>query len=162
MKKIQIIRHAKSSWKYDLVDHQRPLKKRGKSDVKLVAKHLKNNIIKPDLILSSDAVRAKQTASIFIKKTRLKIVDFELNNALYDFSGDSLIEVIKSTQNSVNILMLFGHNYALTNFVNSYGNLVIDNVPTSGFVEIDFDINSWKNLNRGKTVRRVFPKDLKD
>lgn len=162
MKKIQIIRHSKSSWKYNLKDHKRPLKKRGEKDAILVANYLKINFIKPEKIICSDAVRTIKTSAIFIEKLELNNIKFVLNNLLYDFSGNSLIEVIKNCDNSINNLMIFGHNYAITNFVNSYGNLHIENVPTSGYVEIDFDINSWKNLTQGKTVKRVFPKHLKD
>jgi phosphohistidine phosphatase len=57
--------------------------------------------------------------------------------------------------------MVFGHNHAITAFVNAYGSVYIDNVPTCGVVIIDFDINNWKDLNKGKTVKTLFPRDLK-
>ena len=58
-------------------------------------------------------------------------------------------------------LMLFGHNEAITNFVNKYGNIRIDNVSTSGFVNIIFDTVNWNTLENGTTQKVIFPSDLK-
>jgi phosphohistidine phosphatase len=161
MKVLYLVRHAKSSWKYNLEDHRRPLKKRGIEDVFLMCNSLKISILLPDLVLSSDAVRAKTTAELFIANLELNSIDFLLVKNLYDFSGNGLMNVIKSCNDSIDKLMVFGHNYAITNFVNAYGSKVIDNVPTCGYVEIHFEINSWEKLKKGVTVKTVFPKDLK-
>ena len=161
MKNLYLVRHAKSSWEYDVSDHQRPLKKRGFKDAHLVSNYLKNKITLPDLVISSDANRALTTANIFISNLGLNEDDIELDHELYDFGGRGLINVIKNCDDSINTLMVFGHNYAMTNFVNSYGDKLIDNVTTSGFTHIELDINSWKELKKGTTVLTVFPRDLK-
>lgn len=161
MKNLYIVRHAKSSWEYDVSDHERPLKKRGLNDANLVSNYLKGKINKPDLIISSDANRAKTTAEIFISNLGISEAILELNHELYDFSGFKLTNVIKECDDSVDTLMIFGHNYALTHFVNEIGDKYIDNVSTSGFTHIQFDIDSWRDLKKGKTVLTVFPKDLK-
>ncbi|MBU2940101.1 histidine phosphatase family protein [Lacinutrix sp. C3R15] len=161
MKKITIIRHAKSSWKYQVIDFERPLNERGLADAVLVSTYAKTKIFKPDLILSSDANRAKTTAGIFIKNLGFQEVAFQLNNKLYDFAGEDLIHTIKNCSQDINHLMLFGHNYAITSFVNIYGSVLYDNIPTSGLVSIEFDIDNWKKLIPGKTILKIFPKDLK-
>ena len=161
MKKLILVRHAKSSWKHNVIDHERPLNDRGFKDANLVSNDLKERPLNIDLVLSSDAMRAKTTANIFISNLKIDTGIVHLNHELYDFSGTNLIEVLKACDNSVNTLMLFGHNHAITAFVNTYGDSYIDNVPTSGVVVIDFDITNWKNLNKGKTVRTLFPRDLK-
>ena len=161
MKKLVIVRHAKSSWKHNVIDFERPLNNRGLSDAALISEHHFFETFQPDLILSSDAKRARTTAQIFIDSLKLHHVDFQLNNKLYDFAGNDLIEVIKNCDNSVNNLMVFGHNYAITSFVNFYGSLPIDNVPTSGLVCITFPIDDWKDLSPGECSFKVFPKDLK-
>ena len=61
----------------------------------------------------------------------------------------------------MNNVLIFGHNYALTNFANKFGDVLIENVTTSGFVKISFDVYSWKNLFKGHTKKIVFPKHLK-
>lgn len=161
MKKITIIRHAKSSWEHQVTDFERPLKNRGLEDAKLVSTYAKDKIITPDLILSSDANRAKATAEIFIKTLNFQHIDFQANNKLYDFSGRDLLHVINNCDNTINNLMIFGHNFAITSFVNTYGSESYDNVPTCGLVCIQFDIDSWLNLTSGKTILKIFPKDLK-
>lgn len=161
MKILYLIRHAKSSWEHNLKDHSRPLKKRGVKDVFFVCNNLFDSILYPDLILSSDAERAKETAILFISHLDLNRIELLLDKRLYDFSGNELTNVIRSCDESIDKLMIFGHNYAITNFVNTYGDLDIDNVPTCGFVEIHFEIDSWEELKTGVTVKTVFPKDLK-
>ncbi|WP_299892247.1 histidine phosphatase family protein [uncultured Lacinutrix sp.] len=161
IKILYLVRHAKSSWEYDLPDFKRPLKQRGHNDAILISNHLKSVILKPDLILSSGAERAKITAQIFIKNLEFETVNFEIDNDIYDFSGASLLNVLKSCDNSIDKLLIFGHNYALTNIANSLGSIAIDNITTSGFVEIHFDENRWKNIKKGETKKILFPKDLK-
>ncbi len=161
MKKLILVRHAKSSWKHDLSDINRPLKERGFNDARLVAETFDTYNFQIDAVLSSDAVRAMTTAEIFKDVLKISEIDFSLKHALYDFSGESLVNVIKNCNNNIDSLMIFGHNYALTNFVNSYGSKYIDNVPTSGVVVINFDITDWGQLKKGKTILTLFPKELK-
>lgn len=161
MKKLILVRHAKSSWEYDLTDINRPLKKRGITDTHLVSEKFLEYGIKIDLLCSSDAVRALTTAEIFAEKLQLLKENINIKHDLYDFSGDRLIDVIKNCSNSVNVLMIFGHNFALTNFVNVYGDQYIENVPTCGLTIIDFKIKAWENINKGITSLTIFPRDLK-
>ncbi len=161
MKRLYLVRHAKSSWEYDVSDHKRPLNKRGFKDANLVSKHLKNVIIFPELVISSDANRALTTANIFISNFGINEDDIKLEHELYDFSGQGLTNVIKNCDDSIDTLMVFGHNHAMTYFVNTYGNKPIGNVPTSGFTHIEIDINSWNDLTKGTTIQTVFPRDLK-
>jgi len=58
-------------------------------------------------------------------------------------------------------LIVFGHNAAMTNFVNKFGNVFIDNLPTSGFVSLQFDTDDWEKIKKGKTKKIIVPKDLK-
>lgn len=161
MKKIILVRHAKSSWKYNVIDHERPLNKRGLNDAHIISNHLVNSNIDVNLILSSDSVRTKTTANIFVNNLNIHESLVELNHSLYDFSGQNFLEVIKMCSNDINNLMVFGHNHAITDFVNTYGNIYIDNVPTCGVVIIDLDIKNWNELKKGKTIKTLFPRDLK-
>ncbi|MDG1728669.1 MAG: histidine phosphatase family protein [Algibacter sp.] len=162
MKKLILVRHAKSSWEYDVKDHQRPLKDRGYIDANLVSNTMKSVGFIVDSVISSDAVRTKTTAEIFISNLEIEENIVEFNYNLYDFAGTDLLKVITSCDDSINTLMIFGHNNALTAFVNTYGDTYIDNVPTSGMVAIEFDIDKWSKLKPGKTYKTIFPRDLKD
>lgn len=159
MKQLILIRHAKSSWEFNVIDHERPLNEKGINDAHLISNHL--NKINPDKILCSDAKRTKQTADIFTANLKLSPNIFALNHKLYDFSGELLTDTIKACPDNINTLMVFGHNHAVTFFVNTYGSVFIDNVPTCGVIVINFEINSWSQLKKGITSKALFPKDLK-
>ncbi|WP_027137629.1 SixA phosphatase family protein [Gaetbulibacter saemankumensis] len=163
MKKLILVRHAKSSWEYDVIDHERPLNNRGENDAKLVSEYLgANNLIPgPDLILCSDSNRTKLTADIFTKGLDIYHHKIHYSYSLYDFDGRDLVKVISDIEDAVNTLLVFGHNHAITYFVNAFGDKLIENVPTSGVVVIDFDVDSWRYLDQGKTVLSLFPRDLK-
>ncbi|MFD2562082.1 SixA phosphatase family protein [Aquimarina rubra] len=161
MKTLYIIRHAKSSWEFDLEDHKRPLNKRGLNDADLIGKKLKTLVKSVDQILSSDAERAKTTARIVLDNLDFPESIFMLEPKLYDFSGHQVVEVIKNCNDEINDLMIFGHNHAFTSIANLYGDKMIDNLPTAGVVGIWFDVDSWKNINVGKTVLTLFPKELR-
>jgi len=161
MKTLYLVRHAKSSWEHDVIDHERPLKDRGFKDAKLVSSHLKGSLELPDLVMSSDAMRAKTTATIFMKNLGMNEDDIVLNHELYDFSGRGLTNVITNCDDGIDRLMVFGHNHAMTAFVNTFGDDYTGNVATSGFTHIEFDIDSWKDLKPGKTKQSLYPKQLK-
>src|SRR5699024_10286926 len=115
----------------------------------------------PDKILSSDAVRALSTAYFFKDAFDLPEEDFELKHKLYDFRGADVMKVIKSLDNNLECVMLVGHNHAFTSLVNMLGNKHIENIPTCGFVAIEFDEKNWKDVATGKTALTIFPRDLK-
>lgn len=160
MKTLYLVRHAKSSWEFDVIDHERPLNDRGLHDGPLVAAHVADAMPKPDLIMSSDAMRAKTTAFFFAKAYNISEKDMVLDHKLYDFDGRDLVEVIRNCDDSVDCLMVFGHNNAMTNVVNTYGDKRVDNVPTCGFTAIEFSVKHWKDISQGKTIFTSIPKEL--
>ncbi|SEK35715.1 phosphohistidine phosphatase [Aquimarina amphilecti] len=161
MKTLYIIRHAKSSWEFDLDDHKRPLNKRGLRDANLIGKELKGLVKTINKVVSSDAERAKSTAKIILDNLEIDDSIFSLEPNLYDFNGHQVIEVIKNCDNKVNTLLIFGHNHAFTSIANLYGRDMIDNLPTAGVIGIEFDIDSWKDISVGKNILTLFPKDLR-
>ncbi|WP_103068364.1 SixA phosphatase family protein [Aquimarina sediminis] len=161
MKTLYIIRHAKSSWKFDVTDDKRPLNERGLIDAELVGNELSTKVKSVDKILSSPAERAHTTAKIIIKYLDIDPSIFYLESELYDFEGRMVIDVIKKCNNKINTLMIFGHNHAFTSIANLFGSETIDNLPTSGVVAIQFDVNDWQNITVGKTLFTIFPKSLR-
>ncbi len=161
MKTLYLVRHAKSSWKHDVDDHKRPLKNRGERDGRLVSKKVKAEIDPPQKIISSDATRAFSTAQFFIKALNISDANFETNHELYDFSGQNVMRIIKTLDNNLDSVMIVGHNHAFTSVANMLGNRYIENVPTCGFVMLQFDEKKWSDITTGKTVKTIFPRDLK-
>ena len=155
------IRHGKSSWKYPVDDKIRPLKKRGISDITLIANQFLKLKIKPDLVVSSPAKRALDTCRILMKILEISKDILQIKSQLYDFEGSKTLNFIKNLDNSNQIILLFGHNDAFTNLINHLGSHKIDNLPTSGLVAIHFDVNSWSEISNGSTITKLFPKDYK-
>ena len=161
MKNLILIRHAKSNWDCPVKDFDRPLKQCGVNDAHLVSAHVVKYLPKTFVVWSSEAKRAADTALIFAQNINFPIESILFSKKLYTFDVDQLEKSIKTADNSLDSVILFGHNAAITDFVNKFGDILIDNVPTSGFVSISFDNNCWTKIKKGKTNKIVTPKDLK-
>jgi phosphohistidine phosphatase len=110
---------------------------------------------------SSPAKRAHETAKIFSKAILYPLESIVFNDDLYTFDENKLEKVIKSNSNDFETIILFGHNDAITHFVNKFGDIYIDNVPTSGLVWLEFNTDNWETLCKGKTIKTIFPKKIK-
>ncbi|UJP66879.1 SixA phosphatase family protein [Mongoliitalea daihaiensis] len=150
MKKLVLVRHAKSSWDNPtLSDHARPLASRGLRDAPLMGKRIKNNSILPDLIISSDAERAKETAFVFgeiLKYPKEKIV---LTKNLYHAATFEIISVIRSVSSDVEVLFIFGHNPGMNELMWKMGGK-LDNLPTTGIFAVNATITDWKDFETSK------------
>ncbi|MDG2433561.1 histidine phosphatase family protein [Flavobacterium sp.] len=161
MKNLILIRHAKSSWDSPVNDIDRLLEKRGIDDAHLVSSNVHEFLPKSFTICSSTAKRAASTAIIFAQNIHFPVESIVFSKQLYTFDGKQLEKIIKSFDKVADNVILFGHNAAITDFVNKFGDVLITNVPTAGFVSISFDTNCWTKISKGKTNKIVNPKDLK-
>lgn len=161
MRKLILVRHAKSSWSTSHDDKHRPLANRGIKDVDLVSSKAKEILPEEFTVWSSTAKRAMDTAVIFTQNIAFPFENIILREDLYTFDANQLEKIIKSCDDNNKNLIIFGHNEAITHFVNKFGDVSIDNVPTSGLVSIIFDTDSWETINKGKTEKFIFPRDLR-
>ncbi|MFI2742903.1 SixA phosphatase family protein [Zhouia sp. PK063] len=163
MKRLTIVRHAKSSWDYQVSDRNRPLLERGISDAQLVASFLSKNqtLFTHAKIFVSTANRALHTCTIFCETMNLAVSEVKITKELYEFSSESVMAFVKSLPDELENVMIFGHNPAFTSVCNTFGNREIDNLPTAGVAVIDFESNTWRNIHKGKTILTIFPKQLK-
>jgi len=161
MKHLILVRHAKSSWKDpNLDDHERPLNKRGERDAPRMGARLAKREILPDLIVSSSAVRALETARIVAKKLGYRRKKIVVESRVYGASVTDLLEVIREGDDAVKTLMLFGHNPDLTELANRLGAREIDNIPTCGVLQLGFDTDKWQKVGEvaGREMLYDFPK----
>jgi len=161
MKTVTFVRHGKSSWDYQVGDKDRPLKERGINDAELVSNKLKALKSSIDFVYSSPANRALHTSMIFTRILEHDLNTFKVCEALYDFSGESVLSFLKALDDKQHSVIIFGHNYAFTTLVNTLGDNYIENVPTSGLVQIKFDVSNWKSIEKGTTTQVIFPKELR-
>ena len=161
MKELILVRHAKSSWKYDVRDADRPLGERGITDAHLIAQALEKNLKGIQAIFSSPANRALHTCMILMREMGLPLASLHVVGELYDFSGEGVSAYVRSLDDSLEKVMLFGHNNAMTHIANKWGSKYLENVPTCGVVHLSFPVNSWKEISHGDTLQTVFPKNLR-
>ncbi len=155
MKRLVIIRHAKSSWANALLeDFDRPLNDRGKKDAPMMAKRLKEKKISPDLFITSPAKRANSTAKRFAKVFEFDKKNIKKEPKLYHASESMILKIAREFNDKLQVVFLFGHNPGLTNFVNYASNLEIDNIPTSGITVLE--VSTWKKLGKEKAKAVYF------
>ena len=161
MKRLILIRHAKSSWDNDVSDLNRPLSNRGYSDAQIMSGIYNNLNINVDNIFSSPALRTQQTAEIFLKNiNRINLNNYKLDHKLYDFIGNNVEIFIKNLDNIIDSVMIFTHNNSCNNILSKFSNIKGLMVPTCGILIFEFDVSLWENINSGK-CNYYFPKNFK-
>ena len=159
MKKIHLIRHAKSSWKDDsLTDIARPLNKRGKKTCRFMAQHIADAGCCFEHIFCSPAVRAQSTIERINKSLNLDVcLQWQTAEQLYTFDSEFLFDWCKTLDNTITEPLIIGHNPALTDFCNELSNSTIKNIPTCGYVQLTVKKNcSWRKLTEGAAELSVF------
>ena len=157
MKNLILIRHAKATQDFSFKDFDRNIILKGINNSILVAEKSKSLLNSSYTIWSSSAVRALETCKVFVKYWEFDSNQIIIKDNLYTFDGNSLEKIIKTCPDTIENLVIFGHNNALTDFANQYGSQYIDSIPTSGLVSIIFDVSNWQTINKGKTDKIIFP-----
>jgi phosphohistidine phosphatase len=164
-KQLSIMRHAKSSWDdLSLDDSQRPILPKGVKRTKRVARKMVSEQLIPDEIWTSPAKRASETAHIFSKELKISF-DIRTVPNLYEHSVEGITQDVLKCSNKKNHLLLVGHNPCFSQLVNTLAKqLVIEWLPTSALVTLEFETNDWKQiLGANVNVMNVLlPKVLKD
>lgn len=150
MKTLYMVRHAKSSWDdMSLADHDRPLNDRGKKNAPDMGKRLKKRGVFPDKLISSSARRARSTAKRIAKEIGYHKNDIVLTRELYDAGVNDITTFVKSQSDDIDSLMIFGHNPTFTDCVNQFCGENFYNIPTCGIVAMNFDTDTWKDVDSG-------------
>jgi phosphohistidine phosphatase len=146
MKTLLLLRHAKSSWsKPGLQDHNRPLNKRGRHDAPLVGKLILDQSLTPDLIISSTARRAQETARLVGEACGYD-GEVELRQELYLSDTACYLDILQSLPDKVNCVMVVGHNPDLEELLALLTDYD-DSFPTAALAQVELPITSWHELN---------------
>lgn len=165
MKELLIMRHAKSDWSHNVEDKQRPLNKRGKTDAPLMGKMLLKANICPEIIISSTAQRASQTA-FEISKAIGYDKEIILEDNFYSQGEETIIKRLHKLPNSITKAMIVAHNPTIEYLISSLtaGNKLNINVPTGAIAHLICDINNWSDLKTSSSNLKSFliPKLVKN
>lgn len=162
MKQLIFARHAKSSWDNCFCpDGDRWLSKRGKQDLQSMTEVVWKNIKKPDRMVVSPAKRAIKTAHAYGKIWWYKNKHIIQEPRIYEASLQTLLRIIESTHESVDRLMLVGHNPWLTELIN-YCGYELSNLPTCGVVVFSYTGKLRWNFEPKQCVfvAHYFPKEI--
>jgi phosphohistidine phosphatase len=167
MKRLYLLRHAKSSWKdTSVLDHDRPLAGRGRRAAKAIARHLREQGIEPDLVLCSTARRARETLDRI--ESALGTGPVQVEDDLYAASAPALLERLRSVPDTVESVMVIGHNPGLQDLALGLArpsprvHEIATKYPTAALATLTSPVSSWHELDRdtAELAALVRPRDL--
>ncbi|MDD2383834.1 MAG: histidine phosphatase family protein [Sulfurospirillaceae bacterium] len=161
MKKIYLIRHAKSSWNDGMLDDfSRPINGRGKKDLQLMGKRLAMFKIEPDIIYSSPAKRAIKTAKSLAESINYKKSKIITADTLYESSYEAYLALIHSIDDDCKEIFIIAHNPTITEVGERLSGAILTNIPTCAIVCIAFDVKHFSAITEesGKILFFDYPK----
>lgn len=147
MKTLVLCRHAKSDYPEHTADIDRPLSERGHRDAISLGQRLQGLEWTPDLIISSPAVRAHETAKLVAQELAFPVAKIGMRLSIYNDGAGALTELVKGLPNTAKQVMLFGHNPTMEQAVRFY--LQMDarfDMPTGGMVGLESDHDTWASF----------------
>ncbi len=173
MLRLTLLRHAKSSWDdSDLPDHERQLTKRGTRAAARIGRYIAEHRLAPDLILCSDAIRARATLALVLSMLDQPAPNATILPELYLADPDGILSTIRSHAGLANHILVIGHNpglhaLALSLPILSKGNNLAQlamKYPTAALAQFAFNENDWADIQpaTGKLERYVTPRALSD
>jgi phosphohistidine phosphatase len=148
------MRHAKSSWDDpELADHDRPLNKRGKRDAPRMGRLLVKEELVPDAILTSTAVRARETAQAVAEALEFD-AQLQVDKDLYLAGPAEILAVLRRVDEDAERALLIAHNPGLEELLEALTGSR-DSLPTAAIARIDLAVRRWRDLKPGTTGRLV-------
>lgn len=145
MKTIYLLRHAKSSWKDEsLSDIERPLNGRGQKASETMGAFLKREKVMVDLVLSSSAVRARQTTDRLLAAANIS-TDVRFDERIYEAEVQRLLEIVKQIENTKKSVLLVGHNPGFEEFL-EWLTGTFDTMPTATLAKVVLKTSSWSGV----------------
>jgi phosphohistidine phosphatase len=165
MKTLLLLRHAKSSWNdSSLDDHDRPLNERGRRDAPRMGMFVREHRLTPDVIITSDAVRARLTAEAVAEKAGYA-GEILMDPRLYLASPADILHVLRTVPGAkAATVMIVGHNPGLEELLARMTGEP-EGMPTAALAQITLPIDQWRDLDdsiRGTLVARYKPKSVTD
>lgn len=163
MKTLLLLRHAKSSWDDAAArDFDRPLNKRGTKAAPLIGRYMRKRRVKPDEVISSPAVRARQTAELVVEAAGIG-AEIRYDERIYEASTDDLMSVVAEIEDEVETVLLIGHNLAIEQFLERLTGEV-HHMPTAALARISLKPEGWGEVRdrAGKLDWIVKPKELEN
>ena len=161
MKTLLIMRHAKSAYPPRISDDfDRPLNKRGRTDLPRIARLLSAYGPYPEVVLASAARRAHETATGLVESLGLPASVLYLDDALYLASPSTLTQAAAGLPDSAQTGLIIAHNPGQEEWIRELTGAHI-HLPTAGLAAVELSIHSWKEISRGRLLYFVVPRLVK-
>lgn len=163
MKRLHLLRHAKSSWEdHSLTDEERPLNRRGRKASKRMARHIANEIRGLQLVVSSPARRARATLDPVLELLKPEV---RIDPRLYGADVPLLLALVRLLPDEAETVMLVGHNPGLHDFADRLAggaDRLAGKYPTGALASFELDIERWceVELGGGRLASFVRPREL--
>ncbi len=163
MKRVFLIRHAKSDWSIQGIDDiDRPLNERGYSDALRISKKLDKTDNVQSIFFSSPAIRAMSTALILARGVDYPVEKIKIYPALYEAHFSVYEDLLCSLDDKLFSVYIFGHNPTISRVIERFSSMDIGDIPTCAVSVLNFEIDNWKEIisTIGKIDLQLFPKML--
>ena len=156
MKILLVMRHAKSDYPPEITDDfQRPLNGRGRKDVPRMARLLTMYDAIPERILSSTALRARETATIMGEQLGMSNAHTVFENNLYLAPADDLLSGVRRIEEGVGSLMVIAHNPGLEGLLLRLCGCALQ-LPTAAIAALAIDVDSWSEIGENRAWMQWF------
>lgn len=157
------MRHAKSDWTTGVSDYNRPINEQGINDLQTIANHFITLNIKPELLISSPAIRTQITSTILARSINYPESKIRYESSIYEGSPTDLSKIIEGIEDENATVLIVGHNPTFTFLIDYYSGASIGNLPTSTMAVISFKVDEWKavSFNSGTLEHFIYPKKFK-
>jgi phosphohistidine phosphatase len=170
MKKLLLLRHAKSSWdEPGQRDFDRILNPRGRAAARAMGSEFTARKIVPDCIFCSPAKRTRETLSLVQESARLA-ASLQLKDDIYMASAETLLGLIQGADSAASTLLMIGHNPGfedLAAMLVATGDARLrtamdDKFPTATLAQINFDVSDWQDVKKssGQLMLFIRPRDF--
>lgn len=148
MKRLTLMRHGDAQWKDpDVADFARPLNRRGNSEAEGIARRLAELQLTPDLIITSPARRAAQTAEAVARELSLLPRALQFEEGLYLASAEDILKLAQKIGPRVGHLLIVGHNPGISEVAAALApNVEMNGLATAAFCSITFDTQQWRDI----------------
>lgn len=155
MKTLLLLRHAKSSWKdQSIADFERPLNDRGRKAAELVGGFIAKQDVTIDLIISSPAVRARQTIELVLRAAR-RSTELRFDQRVYEASPARLLEITSQIEDDRKSVLLVGHNPGMEELLTLLVGVEM-HMPTASLAKVVLSSKKWDKILAEKGVLESF------
>jgi phosphohistidine phosphatase len=162
MKRLLVLRHAKSCWKDDsLEDPERPLAKRGRRDAPRIGRLLAHEGLVPDLVVGSTALRARQTIDAVAAACAFR-GELRLVPDLYPGEPEAVLGYLQRLDDAYERVLVVGHNPGLETLVGALARTEVT-LPTAALAVLEPAVDRWSELDghsEALLLRLWLPKEL--